>query len=101
MSPLKDASPELTRRAKQLRKEATPAERLLWEHLRGRRFVGTRWLHQYPVGGYILDFYCARHRLVIELDGSQHDLPDAVEYDAARTAYLESRRWRVVRFSEC
>jgi very-short-patch-repair endonuclease len=91
-------SPELRRRAQQLRKDATPEEDALWERLRDRRFRGARWLRQYPTAGYILDFYCAKGRLVVELDGSQHLLPDAVEYDAARTAYIGARGWREIRF---
>ena len=92
------ASPELVRRAKDLRINATPEERLLWSHLRNRRFAGTRWLWQYPVAGYILDFYCAAAKLVVELDGSQHQLPDSVEYDIARTQYLSAKGLRVLRF---
>src|SRR3954454_25142339 len=98
MNERRRASPELTRRAKELRINATPEERLLWELLRNRKFEGTRWLWQYPTGGDILAFYCARSKLVVELDGSQHDLPDAVEYDLARAQYLEARRLLVLRF---
>jgi very-short-patch-repair endonuclease len=94
-----DTSPELRRRAQQLRKDATLEEDILWERLRGRRFQGTRWLRQYPTHGYILDFYCAKARLVVELDGSQHLLPDAVEYDKARTEYVNARGWQEIRFA--
>jgi very-short-patch-repair endonuclease len=91
-------SPELRRRAQELRRNATPEEEALWEQIRARRFLGTRWLRQYPTAGYILDFYCAKAKLVVELDGSQHLLPDAVEYDAARTAYVNLRGWQEIRF---
>ena len=92
------ASPELVRRAKDLRFNATPEERLLWSQLKNRKFAETRWLRQYPVAGYVLDFYCARAKLVVELDGSQHELPDSVDYDVARTQYLGARGLRVLRF---
>src|SRR5262245_52510343 len=91
-------SPELRRRAQELRRNSTPEEDALWARLRSRRFLGTRWMRQYPTHGYILDFYCAKARLVIELDGSQHLLPDAIEYDAARTSYINAKGWREVRF---
>jgi very-short-patch-repair endonuclease len=91
-------SPELRRRAQELRRNATPEEDALWERLRARRFLGTRWLRQYPTAGYIFDFYCAKAKLVVELDGSQHLLPDAIEYDAARTAWINAGGWREIRF---
>jgi len=98
MRELRRASPELSKRAQELRRNATPEERLLWSHLRAKRFRGTGWRWQYPVGGYILDFYCPSAKLVIELDGSQHMAPAASEYDRARTEYLNARGYRVLRF---
>src|SRR5688572_77185 len=98
MADTEDTSPELRRRAQELRRDATREEDLLWECLRGRRFQGTRWLRQYPTHGYILDFYCAKSKLVVELDGAQHLEPDAIEYDAACTAYVKAHGWREIRF---
>jgi very-short-patch-repair endonuclease len=92
-------SPELTQRAKAMRKEKTPAEDLLWHHLRSNRLQGSKWRQQYPVGGYIADFYCAKAKLVLELDGAHHEWPEYLEADAARTAYLEARGMRVLRFT--
>jgi very-short-patch-repair endonuclease len=67
----------------------------LWGCLRGRRLVGYKFRRQHPLGRFIVDFACIEHRLVIEADGGQHcDSPD----DERRTAWLERRGWRVLRF---
>jgi very-short-patch-repair endonuclease len=83
------------RNARDLRVNATDAERRLWSALRGRRLEGFKFRRQHPVGPYILDFACVEHRLVIEADGGQHADSD---YDERRTAWLEGQGWRVVRF---
>ena len=80
--------------AKQLRRRMTDAERRLWQYLRAGRLEGLKFRRQHPVPPYIVDFCCVEARLVVELDGSQHS-PAA---DAARTRYLQSQGWRVVRF---
>lgn len=80
--------------AKQLRKGMTDAERRLWQYLRAGRLEGMKFRRQHPVPPYIVDFCCVEAGLVVELDGSQHS-PAA---DAARTRYLQSQGWRVVRF---
>jgi very-short-patch-repair endonuclease len=59
--------------ARRLRREATDAERRLWSALRDRRLAGYRFRRQYPIGRYIADFACTRHRLIVEADGGQHD----------------------------
>jgi very-short-patch-repair endonuclease len=82
-------------RARQLRQDATDAEQRLWSALRDRRLSGYRFRRQYPIGRYIADFACTRHRLIVEADGSQHADSDA---DRARTAWLEGQGWRVLRF---
>lgn len=82
--------------AKRMRSDATEAERVLWRHLRGKRFSGYKFKRQKPVGAYIVDFVCMRCMLAIEADGGQHG--DAVAYDAARTAWLESQGFQVLRF---
>jgi very-short-patch-repair endonuclease len=82
-------------RARALRQTMTDAERRLWSALRDRRLEGYKFRRQYPIGPFILDFVCIEHRLVVEADGSQH--ADS-EKDARRTAWLESRGWRVIRF---
>lgn len=59
-------------RRRDLRNNQTPAEKLLWKHISGDKIQGLRFLRQYSVGPYILDFYCAKIRLGIELDGEVH-----------------------------
>jgi very-short-patch-repair endonuclease len=81
--------------ARELRRDATDAERRLWSALRDRRLRGYRFRRQHPIGNYIVDFVCTRHRLIVEADGSQHADSDA---DRRRTARLESEGWRVLRF---
>ena len=88
---------DLTSKAKELRREATPAERKLWyEHLRLRPEKFTR---QKPLGSYIADFYCAQKGLVIELDGDGHFNEAAVRRDRVRTAVLGVHNVRVIRFT--
>ncbi|MBM3561380.1 MAG: endonuclease domain-containing protein [Alphaproteobacteria bacterium] len=83
------------RRARRLRRNQTDAERSLWQALHALR---PRWkfCRQYPVGGYVVDFACPAAKLAVELDGGQHATRMAA--DAARTATLAARGYRVVRF---
>ncbi len=83
---------------RKLRKDLTDAESLLWMKLRRKQLNGLRFLRQYSVGRYILDFYCPEIRLAIELDGGQHAETDAVEHDQIRTDYLAACDIRVIRF---
>ena len=83
-------------RARELRKEMTPAEKLLWERLRNRQLGGYKFRRQAPMGTYIADFYCAARRLIVELDGKIHDSQE--EYDCVRTEMMESFGYRVIRF---
>lgn len=82
--------------ARDLRSNLTLQERKLWRYLRSRRFGDFKFRRQHPVGSYILDFACCSARVVVELDGGQHDL--AVAYDSRRTSWLESQGWTVLRF---
>ena len=78
-----------------LRKNMTKEERRLWyDFLRGR---SPRFIRQKIIGNYIVDFYCAKANLVIELDGSQHYEERGIRKDAERTAYLESQGLKVIR----
>ena len=83
--------------AKTLRKNMTPWERKLWyEFLRS---YPIRFQRQKAIGNYIVDFYCHKAKLVVELDGSQHYTPEEKQYDEKRTQYLQSQGLQVIRFS--
>ncbi|TPG41149.1 DUF559 domain-containing protein [Sphingomonas koreensis] len=86
-------APELTANARRLRRDATPAERLLWHALRGHQ---PRFTRQLVIGDVIVDTACRSARLAIELDGGHHALQ--TDKDQARTEYLEARGWIVMRF---
>ena len=83
-------------RARELRRNPTAAELALWKHLRLRQLGGHRFRRQAPIGPYIVDFVCFERELVIELDGGQHS--ESVTYDSARSDWLESQGFRVLRF---
>jgi very-short-patch-repair endonuclease len=91
---LRDTTPR--DRARRLRREDTDAEARLWNVLRARRLGGWKWKRQVPQGSYILDFYCAEASLVVEVDGGQHS--EQIAYDERRTAWLEGKGLRVLRF---
>jgi very-short-patch-repair endonuclease len=84
-----------TRRAKGLRRRSTEAERKFWYAVRDRRFEGFKFKRQVPIDPWIVDFLCAEARLVVEIDGGHH--ADS-KRDPIRTAYLEARGYRVIRF---
>jgi very-short-patch-repair endonuclease len=85
-----------TARSRELRQNATPAERKLWQHIRNRQLGGVRFNSQFPIGQFICDFVSRGHRLVIEIDGGQHAA--ACEYDLRRTRFLSAQGYRVIRF---
>jgi len=70
----------------------------LWSRLRNRQLDGWKFKRQVPKGRYIVDFYCAEARLIVELDGGQHAHAAAVAHDARRTTYLQESGFRVARF---
>ena len=74
----------------------TNVERLLWQALRGKQLNGYRFRRQHPIGKYIADFACIAQRIVIELDGGQHQ--EQCEYDEQRTAFFRVGGWQVLRF---
>ena len=84
-------------RARQLRQENTPAERLLWERLRNRQLAGLKFRRQVPRGRYIMDFYCPEHKAAVELDGSVHAAQ--VDYDQARDEALKENGIRILHLS--
>lgn len=89
-------TPNMLDRARQLRHDCGPAEAKLWAYLRTLRDGGIRFRRQHAIGPYIADFCAPGRQLIIEVDGSQH--LDQEEYDADRTAFLEARGYRVLRF---
>jgi ATP-dependent DNA helicase RecQ len=88
--------PPILASARELRQPQTPAEKKLWAHLRNRQLGGFKFRRQHPIGPFIVDFYCAACQLVIEIDGESH--AEQVEYDLARTAWLNEQGYHVVRF---
>ncbi len=84
-------------RAKDLRRQMTAAERLLWQHLRANRLAGLHFRRQQLIDGFIVDFYCHAARLIVEVDGGVHDKQAA--YDAERDRLLAARGLLVLRVS--
>ena len=82
--------------ARTLRNNATPAERILWQQLKLLKAEGRHFRRQVPIDRYVADFACHYPKVVVELDGGQHD--DAVLYDTARTAVLQGHGYNVLRF---
>ena len=83
------------KQARAFRRTSSVTEDLLWQMLRDRKLEGLKFRRQVPMGPYVLDFLCLRHRLVVEADGPFHD----PEHDARRDAWLASQGFRVLRFS--
>jgi len=91
-------SNEIIQRCRELRKNATDAEQLIWSCLRDRNLGGYKFRRQHPIGRYILDFYCHEVQLCVEIDGGGHAEPEQHVHDAERTAYLEKQGITVIRF---
>ena len=89
---------DLKQKARELRKNMTPQERKLWNILKNRQFYGYRFRRQFPIERYIVDFVCREKKIVIELDGGQHNHPDEIQYDIERTSVLNSEGYQVIRF---
>lgn len=92
--PVDQAKKELARK---FRKEPTPSERIAWELLRGRRMFGLKFRRQQVILGFIVDFFCAEHRLVLEVDGSSHEPLERQAKDEERSAILARLELRVLR----
>ncbi len=93
----------LVEKAKQMRKNPTVAEQKLWLFFRSTpafcRGAGFKVWRQKPIAHFIVDFYCPKLKLVIEVDGASHFTPEAIEYDQARTKILEGYGLTVIRFT--
>ncbi|MDP2296049.1 MAG: DUF559 domain-containing protein [Pseudolabrys sp.] len=85
-------------RARDLRKSMTPQEVKLWVHLRAWRTRGFHFRRQVPRDGYILDFVCLRHRLIVEVDGGQHNSERQAERDQKRDAHFSAQEFQILRF---
>ena len=84
--------------ARKLRKNQTPQEAKIWSLLRNHRYKNLAFKRQHPIGDYIVDFICLEKKLIIEIDGGQHNEPSNIEYDKIRTEFLESKGYKVIRF---
>ena len=84
---------------KNLRKNMTEAEVILWSKLRLKEQHGVRFRRQHPVGPYIADFACVAAKLIVEVDGATHSSDGEIAYDRKRDAYMIQRGWRVIRVS--
>jgi very-short-patch-repair endonuclease len=83
---------------REFRKHPTDAEQMLWECLRARRLNGFKFRRQHPIGRYVVDFYCHDARLVVEVDGDIHDVPDQVAYDQVREQELQALDLTILHF---
>ena len=83
--------------ARKLRRDMTQAEAMLWRSLRGGGLDGLKFRRQVPIGRYVVDFLCIRHRLAVELDGAPHDRDEQKARDASRDAWLREHGYRLLR----
>lgn len=89
---------EINQNARELRKNMTPQERKLWNIIKNKQFYGYRFRRQFPIGRYIVDFVCRETKIIIEIDGGQHNQPEDIKYDKIRGEFLASEGYQVVRF---
>ena len=90
----------LKKYSRELRRNMTDAERLLWSKLKGKQLKGFQFNRQKPIGNYIVDFYCLEAKLVIEVDGGQHYSDEGKQKDRVRDEYMIQNGLRVLRFSD-
>lgn len=91
-------NPKLKLLARNLRNHSTLSEVLLWNHLKGKQMMGFQFMRQKPIGNYIVDFFCSKLKLVIEVDGESHYLKE--KKDMFRQKYLEQIGLKVIRFDD-
>ena len=89
---------KITQNARKLRKNMTPQENKLWQILRNRTMNNYRFRRQYAIGNYIVEFICREKKLIIELDGGQHNQDKNIIQDNERTRFLENEGYKVIRF---
>ncbi len=93
------AEPHLFEFARYLRENMTKAEKVLWEHLRGKKLAGLKFRRQHPMGAYIVDFYCHSKKLIIEVDGKYHEDDIQQQKDSFRDSEMERFDIQVLRFT--
>ena len=88
----------LKNNARYLRKNQTEQERKLWNLIKNKQFYNYKFLRQYVIGRYIVDFICREKKIIIEIDGGQHNENSTIDYDKERSIYLNSIGYTVIRF---
>jgi len=86
-------------RRKKLRRDVPFCEKKLWQFLKGKQLQGIKFRRQFGIGPYVVDFFCPRHRIAIEVDGDSHYEENAEKNDRLRTSFIESKGIRIVRFT--
>ena len=84
--------------ARYLRKNMTVQERKFWNIIRNKQFYGYRFLRQYTIDNYIVDFICCEKSIVVEIDGGQHNESQNITYDNQRTNYIKNKGYKIIRF---
>ena len=98
MEDYKSNKKELKIFRKTLRNNLTPAEATLWKHIKNKQIYNVQWRRQFSVGPYILDFYCPKARLAIELDGKEHYTIEGDKYDCERDIFISSKGIKILRY---
>ncbi len=94
-----DTTIQMVEAARDLRKKPTSSEAELWEALRNRRLAGLKFRRQHPFHGFVLDYFCVKHQLALEIDGGIHKTKEQADHDRCRTEFLEMKGVRVLRFT--
>ncbi len=90
--------PASIQNARSLRKNATASERILWDSLRGRRLNGWKFRRQHPIGQFVVDFFCRKKCVAVELDGEVHTQIEVADHDAVRDKFLRLQGVKILRF---
>ena len=93
------AKPSIFKLAKELRKNETVAEKILWSKLNNNQVLGLQFRRQHPINMFIADFFCPKLKLVIEVDGNIHDIPEIKEHDNGRSDFFNDHGIKVIRFT--
>lgn len=90
---------ELVRKARSLRNSMTRAEIIFWSRIRSKQVCGLKFRRQQPICNYIVDFYCDSLKLIIEIDGEIHNMPEIEQYDILRESVLRNHGFQILRFA--